>query len=118
MFGNGDSVAQEEAVRWYRLAAAQGYAGAQCNLGLMLYRSFGVVAQDKAKALRWWLLAAAHGHELAQIKLKQLGVGSALHTAPSSSRFDMPCSIKQFVIAVCSSAVVYYSVVGPPAAVL
>ena len=61
MFENGDSVAQEEAVRWYRLAAAQRYAGAQCNLGLMLYRSFAVVAQDKAKALRWWLLAAGAG---------------------------------------------------------
>ena len=37
MYFNGDGVAQNyaEAMRWYRLAADQGLAWAQYNLGLM-----------------------------------------------------------------------------------
>ena len=33
---NGDGVKKDfvEAVKWYRLAADQGYADAQCNLGV------------------------------------------------------------------------------------
>jgi len=37
MYDNGEGVPQDykEAVRWYRLSAEQGHAGAQSNLGLM-----------------------------------------------------------------------------------
>ena len=37
MYDNGKGVPQDyaEAVKWYRLAAEQGYARAQYNLGLM-----------------------------------------------------------------------------------
>jgi TPR repeat protein len=53
------SVAQDqaEAVRWRRLAAEQGYASAQFDLGFNLYHGWGV-AVDKAEAVRWWRLAA------------------------------------------------------------
>jgi TPR repeat protein len=37
-------------VRWWRLAAAQGDAGAQVNLGHMFSRGGDGVAQDKAEA--------------------------------------------------------------------
>ena len=39
-------------MKWYRLAAQQGYARAQRNLGLMYYGGQGV-AQDYAEAVKW-----------------------------------------------------------------
>jgi TPR repeat protein len=44
MYDTGEGVAQDyaEAIKWYRLAAAQGYARAQANLGLMYLDGQGV----------------------------------------------------------------------------
>jgi hypothetical protein len=68
-FGCG-GVAQEyaEAVRLYSLAAAQGHANAQFNLGYMFENGEGV-AQDYAEALRLYSLAAAQGDADAQFNL-------------------------------------------------
>ena len=41
-----------EAARYYRLAAEQGYAAAQCNLGVCYERGEGV-AQDAVEAARY-----------------------------------------------------------------
>jgi TPR repeat protein len=67
-------VAQDyaEAVRLYSLAANQGLAGAQNNLGLMFEHGEGV-AQDRAEAIRWYRLAAAQGYAFAHTNLAQLG---------------------------------------------
>jgi TPR repeat protein len=75
MFAKGEGVAQDkaEAVRLYRLAAAQGDADAQFNLGLMFAYGEGV-AQDKAEAVRLYRLAAAQGDAKAAAALKRLGV--------------------------------------------
>ncbi len=54
-----------EAMRWYRLAAAQGGANAQFNIG-GLYVSGRGVSQDYAEAMRWYRLAAAQGDADAQ----------------------------------------------------
>jgi len=48
------------AVAQFRLAAAQGYDMAQCNLGYMHGMGHGI-AKDKAEALRLYKLAAAQG---------------------------------------------------------
>jgi TPR repeat protein len=48
-----------EAVRWFRLAAAQGDYSAQCNLAYMLETGRGG-AQDYAEAARWFRLAEAY----------------------------------------------------------
>ena len=74
MFDNGHGVAQDyaEAVRLFRLAAAQGDADAQYNLGYMFEYGHGV-AQDTAEAIRWYRLAAAQGHANATAKLQRLG---------------------------------------------
>ena len=48
----------EEAVRWYRLAAAQGDATAQFNLGVRYAEGRGVV-QDYVQAHKWTNLAAS-----------------------------------------------------------
>jgi TPR repeat protein len=74
MFHNGQGVAQDyaEALRLYRLAAAQGYAMAQYNVGVMFENGEGV-AQDRAEAVRWYRLAAAQGDADATAALKRLG---------------------------------------------
>jgi TPR repeat protein len=54
-----------EAVRLYRLAAEQGHAAAQFNLGSMFEDGQGV-AQDYAEAVRLYRLAAEQGHAAAQ----------------------------------------------------
>ena len=43
----------EEAVKWYRKAADQGFAAAQYNLGGMYYRGEGV-AKDEVEAVKWY----------------------------------------------------------------
>ena len=61
-FGQGGFFFQ--AVALYRLAAAQNLDEAQCALGYMYSKGFGV-AQDRAEALRLYQLAAAQGNPLA-----------------------------------------------------
>jgi len=54
-----------EAMRWYRVAAAQGNALAQVGIGNLYGMALGV-AQDYGEALRWYRLAAAQGNAEAQ----------------------------------------------------
>ena len=56
------------AVSLYRLAATQGDAEAQYNLGLMYDKGQGVV-QDHKEAVKWYRLAAAQGNASAQYYL-------------------------------------------------
>ena len=57
-----------EAVRWYRLAAEQGLAEAQVNLGVMYDNGEGV-PEDDTEAARWYRLAAEQGHAKAQLNV-------------------------------------------------
>ena len=63
MHARGEGVPEDdaEAVRWYRLAAEQGYAGAQFNLGVM-YTGGGGVPKDAVTAYAWLSIAAAQGN--------------------------------------------------------
>jgi len=67
MYENGQGVKQDhaEAVRWYRKAAEQGQADAQCNLGDMYAMGQGV-KQDHAEAVQWYRKASEQGHPRAQ----------------------------------------------------
>ena len=47
-------------MKFYRLAAEQGYADAQYNLGVMYANGHGV-SQDYAEAAKWYRLAAEQG---------------------------------------------------------
>ena len=58
----------EAAVAWYRRAAEQGYAPAQCALGICLRFGMGVGRND-AEAAKWLRAAASQGHALAQCAL-------------------------------------------------
>jgi hypothetical protein len=65
------AAAADEAVRLYRLAAAQGDARGQCNLGFMFENGRGV-AKKKSEAIRLYRLSAAHGHAPATAALNRL----------------------------------------------
>lgn len=55
----------EEAFKWFRLAAEQGYATAQYNLGSLYYYGTGV-PKDTQEALKWYRKAADQGFIQAQ----------------------------------------------------
>ena len=61
MYWAGHGVKQDhvEAVRWYLLAAEQGNAKAQFNLGV-IYKNGNGVKGDHVGAVRWYRLAAEH----------------------------------------------------------
>jgi TPR repeat protein len=56
------------AAHWYRRAADQDCAPAQCNLGLCYQIGRGV-AKNTAEAVRWFCLAAKQGDKTAQYNL-------------------------------------------------
>ena len=70
MYNNGQGVKQDynEAVEWFRKAAAQGLAGAQFNLGAMYSAGRGV-KQDFTESVEWYRKAAAQGVAMAQFNL-------------------------------------------------
>ena len=59
-YGNGVLQDDAEAVKWYRLAAEQGNAAGQNNLGVLYVQGQGVL-QDYVKAHMWGNIAAANG---------------------------------------------------------
>jgi TPR repeat protein len=59
--GKGVKQDYAKAVKWYRLAAAQGYAEAQTNLGVMYYTGRAVV-QDYIRADIWFNLGGTSGN--------------------------------------------------------
>ncbi len=58
----------EAALVWFKLAAEQGFANAQYNLGVMYDQGQGV-AQDYKEAVRWYRKAAEQGHACSQFIL-------------------------------------------------
>src|SRR5713101_4941559 len=54
-YGQGVPQNDAEAVKWFRLAAEQGIAGAQANLGLMYFNGQGI-RQNYAEAAKWFRL--------------------------------------------------------------
>ncbi len=67
-FGQGVKQDYAKAVRPYTLAAEQGHAHAQCNLGAMYGNGQGV-AKDEVKAVEWYRKSAEQGNALAQSNL-------------------------------------------------
>ena len=93
MYSNGRGVPQDdaEAVRWYRLAAEQGEAGAQVQPRVCMYSNGRGVSQDDAEAVRWFRLAAEQGKAGAQNNLGVMysngrGVPQDLHL-PRAGQF-------------------------------
>ena len=61
----------EDAAGWYRKAANQGLADAQCHLGVMYAQGRGV-PQDDEEAVKWYRMAADQGDASAQESLGQM----------------------------------------------
>ena len=74
MYSNGYGVAKDkaEALRWYKLAAAQGLGGSMRNVGWYYEHGYSVAA-NRAEAIRWYKRAAAAGYSGAADALKRLG---------------------------------------------
>lgn len=66
--GDGGGRNYDEALKWYRKAAEQGFAGAQNNLGSMYEQGLGL-SKDEAEAARWYRKAAEQGNAYAQHSL-------------------------------------------------
>ncbi len=58
----------QEAVKWYRLAAEQGNSSGQSNLGSMYQNGRGVPQSDQ-EAVKWYRLAAEQGNSFGQSNL-------------------------------------------------
>lgn len=69
--GKGVVKNEAEAVKWYRRAAVQGYAGAIFRLGLSYDKGEGVAKNDLL-AYQWYLLASANGDEIARENVPKL----------------------------------------------
>ena len=70
---DGDGMEQDyvQAANWYKIAADQGHAKAQHNLGLMYEQGQGV-SRDTALAAKYYRMAAEHGHSGSQNNLGTL----------------------------------------------
>jgi TPR repeat protein len=76
-YGVGIAKDAVEAVKWFRLAAAQGDAAAQENLGWMYYHGAGV-PKDAVEAVKWFRLSAVSGNpdgELSLAMMYDVGAG-------------------------------------------
>ena len=72
--GFGVSLDDNEALKWYRLAADQDHANAQCNIAVMHANGWGVPQSD-AEAFKWYGLAAEQGVVEAQNALAKMYFG-------------------------------------------
>ena len=84
---------ETEAVRWYRLAAAQDSTAAQVNLGAMLLTGAGTV-QNGAEALKWYRRAAEHGNLTGEFM-----VGAVLWDGKAGQAQDRTEAVRHFRIA-------------------
>jgi uncharacterized protein len=73
--GQGGPQNHKTAVKWYRLAAEQGNASAQYNLGVMYEKGQGV-PQDYKTAVKWFRLAAEQGNAGWKLSADQHGGNS------------------------------------------
>ena len=79
---NGKTRDYAKAVQYYTMAANQGHAVAQNNLGVC-YKTGNGVAKNEAEAVKWYRLAANQGNKFAQDNLGwcyQYGVGTPKNT--------------------------------------
>jgi TPR repeat protein len=69
--GFGVDMNDDQALKWYGLAADQGHAEAQCNLAVMHANGWGV-PQSNEEALKWYTLSAEQGVVEAQVSIAKM----------------------------------------------
>ena len=88
MLGTGVAVNNKTAVKWLTLAAKQGYAKAQINLGVNYEFGKGVLTDTK-RAYMWYNISAYNGQKSAgeyKLKIAKNMTSSQLNTAQDMSR--------------------------------
>ena len=75
VYANGKGVEQsdEEAVKWFKIAADNGLPEAQYSLGKMYLCGKGI-GHSKREAVRWFIIAADHGNVDAEKALREMGL--------------------------------------------
>jgi TPR repeat protein len=104
-----------EALRFIRLAAAQGYTPAERNLGHGYYRG-KILPADDGEAVKWFRKAAEKGHALAQYdlgKMYERGHGVALNFAEAAKWYRRAAEQK-LTLGQYSLAYLYQSGSGVP----
>ena len=74
-----------QAIGWYKLAAEQGYAEAQYNLGAM-YRGGEGVEEDCEEAVKWFVKATVGGSVKAASRINEMQKHKLINEAKSSTR--------------------------------
>lgn len=71
MYARGDGVAEnpQEAMKWYRLSAEQGFPEAQYALGVIYFSRDAGAPMDYDEAIKWYRKAAEQGHVRSQLNL-------------------------------------------------
>jgi TPR repeat protein len=90
--GQGVTIDVSEAEHWWRMAAEQGYAAAQYNLGGMYSRKISKTL-DREEALDWLGRAAEQGHRSAARELAELQAtvaAAALKTSSEAAAAEQP----------------------------
>ncbi|MDR3181596.1 MAG: sel1 repeat family protein [Planctomycetaceae bacterium] len=78
-FGDGLPADIQTALHWFIQSAEQGYADAQCRLGILYLSGENGVESDPETAVQWFRLAAAQNDEVAQCRLARcsaFGIGT------------------------------------------
>ena len=97
MYNNGRGVLQDykEAVKWYTLAAEQGNATAQFNLGNMYEKGRGVI-QDNAYAHMWSNIAASNGYENARRGRDTIAIQMTPSQIAEAQKLARECVAKEY----------------------
>jgi TPR repeat protein len=97
MYAKGQGVVQDdvEAVKWYKLAAAQENAAAQYNLGLMYYKGRGV-AQDYIQAYMWSNLAAMSGDKDSVINRDNIAKLMTKQQLAEAQKLARECLVRKY----------------------
>ena len=96
--GWGVDLNDDEALKWYGLAAGQGHAEAAYNLGVMSANGWGVPQSDD-KAFEWYSVAADLGFPAAQIslgKMYSIGFGAPLDIVQAHMWYSVAALLGDF----------------------
>lgn len=94
--GWGVDLNDEQALKWYGLAAAQGHAEAAYNLGVMSANGWGVPQSDE-DAFKWYSMAAERGFTAAQIsigKMYAIGFGAPQDNIQAHKWFNVAAMLE------------------------
>ncbi len=96
--GWGVDLNDDEALKWYGLAAGQGHGEAAYNLGVMNANGWGVPQSDD-EAFKWYSIAADKGLTSAQVslgKMYAIGFGAPLDTIQAHMWYSIAAILDDF----------------------